>query len=504
MGNSIIVSTGSLYEQATDYEDADKRLTISRTYRSMPGSDVGSFPVLPIPFGLGDLWRLNFQWDLELGSYFPYVGNFGISTPDGSNYGFTLSTNGSVAANNNGVNDISIQFVNPGGGEVSYSNILSNGGQFLITTSGGDQILIGLFVPYYSTQYIAGRPLQITYRGGYIWTFNYGSQGEVDSITDNLGRTISLSWYYAAVLGTSTQYPLAIQTITMPDGTALNYTYESYTGTQGGNGGYARLKAFTRTHGGTVADSASYLYSSSVSPALLTGVVDNAGVQFNTWQYDAYGHVVYESHPNGADAVNVAYSLDPSGLYAYRTVTNALGLQTSYTFETVWGYDPGLISVVGAPTSNCLGTTTTLGYDNNARITSRTDSLGNITQYTYGTDGRVQSRTEAYGTAVQRTTSYTWNDTFGVPTQIVKSGLTSNLTYDATGRLTQRQELDTTTQTSPYSTHGQTRTWTYGYNSAGLLSSVNGPLAGNQILYSYSSNGYRSSTTNALGQVELA
>src|SRR5262249_44717782 len=54
---------------------------------------------------------------------------------------------------------------------------------------------------------------------------------------------------------------------------------------------------------------------------------------------------------------------------------------------------------------------------------------------------------------------------------------------------------------SPYSTNGQTRTWTYGYGTANLLTSVTGPLAGNQVQYGYSSSGYLSSTTNALSQV---
>ena len=500
-GDPIILSTGSLYEHVTDYRDADGRLTIARTYRSITGSGTGPNPTIPPWVGLGDLWRLSFQWDLALGSNFPNGGNFGISTPGGGNYQFTLNTDGSVTGNNNGISDISVQFSNPGGGAINYSSIGTNGGQFLVTTSAGDQILIGLFVPWYSTYYIVGHTLRITYRGGYAWTFNYGSAGELDSITDNLGRTISLTWYYEAALGTSALYPMSIQTITMPDGTALNYGYESYSGTQGELGSYARLKTFTRTSGsGTVIDSATYLYTAANSPTLLTGAIDNAGVQFNTWQYDAYGHVSYASHPNGADAVNIAYSIDSSGDYRYRTVTNALGLQTTYTFETVPGYDPGIISVVGTPTSNCLGTSTTLGYDNNARITSRTDSLGNVTQYAYGADGRVQTKTEAAGTAVQRTTSYTWNDTFGVPTQIVKPGLTANLTYDATGRLTQRQEVDTTTQSNPYSTNGQTRTWAYSYNSSGLLSNVTGPRAGSQTQYGYSTTGYRSSTTNALGQ----
>jgi RHS repeat-associated protein len=502
-GDGVELSTGALHQRVTDYRDADGRLTISRTYRSITASPTGSNPTVPIWFGLGDLWRLSFQWDLEVSANFFSDGSFGISTPDGGNYQFTLNTDGSVTGNNNGIQDLSVQFVNPTGSAVNYYSIVATGAQFLVTTSSGDQVLIGMYSPWYvAPYYVVGRAQQITYRGGYVWNFSYGaSLGELDSITDSLGRTISFTWNYVATKGTSTSYPMAIQKITMPDGTTLNYGYESYRGTQGDLDSYSRLKSFTRaTSGGVVADSASYLYTAPNSPALLTGVVDNAGVQFKTWTYDGFAHVSYAAHPSGADAVSITYSVDPTGEYRYRTVTNALGLQTTYTFVTVSGFDPLITSVVGAPTSTCLGTTTALGYNTNAKISSRTDSLGNVSQYVYGSDGRVQSRTEAYGTTAQRTTGYTWNDTFGVPTQIAEPGLTTNFAYDSTGRVTQRQEVDTTTQSIPYSTNGQTRAWTYGYNSSGLLSSVNGPLSGNQTQYTYSSTGYLTKTTNALGQ----
>ena len=66
----------------------------------------------------------------------------------------------------------------------------------------------------------------------------------------------------------------------------------------------------------------------------------------------------------------------------------------------------------------------------------------------------------------------------------------------------QRQQIDTTTQTYPYSTNGETRTWNYGYNDAGLLTSVQVPSGSNSdtTLLGYNSFGYLTSITNALNQ----
>jgi RHS repeat-associated protein len=499
VGNPIILSTGTLYEHVVDYEDADKRLTISRTYRSRSGLA----SVNPIPFGLGDLWRLNFQWELAIDpGTFSSTGAFGVATPDGSVYSFTLNGDGSVTpASSNGYNNITVAYVNSGGGAPNLANIVANGGQFLITTSDGDQIQMNLLQTYQSApKYGEARPTQIIYRGGYTWNLSYGSAGQVQTISDNLGRTISISWYSSAVDTSGTVYPLAIQSISLPDGTTLNYAYDSYTGAQGTASSYSRLRTYVRSLNGATVDSDSYVYNDSHSPYLLTSATDNAGIQIHTWQYDSSGHVISEQGPGGDDAISVAYSSNSSNTYAYRTVTNALGKQTIYTFQLATL--PLLTSVVGSPSASCVGTNAVFTYDSSNRLASVMDPNGNTTTYTYDGNNRPQTITEASGTSSQHVTTYTWNNTFGVPTQIVEPRRTVNLSYDGAGRLLQQKETDTTNQVFPYSTTGQVRSWGYTYNAAGLLSTVDGPLSGtaDSVTYGYSSQGYLNSITNGLGQ----
>ncbi len=71
-------------------------------------------------------------------------------------------------------------------------------------------------------------------------------------------------------------------------------------------------------------------------------------------------------------------------------------------------------------------------------------------------------------------------------------------------------QVDTTSGTVPYSSNGQTRTWTYTYATtpaaiaaAGLLASVDGPLSGtgDTVSYTYDTNGYVNTVTNEVGHV---
>jgi RHS repeat-associated protein len=434
-----------------------------------------------------------------MGSIHPSTGVIGISAPDGSDYGFVMSPTGTITNNSNGIADVNLQLISPTGSNVSYANLLASGGQFLLTTSQGEQVLMVMYIPAGATKYIAAHPLQITYPGGYVWNFSYGSQNELDTITDSLGRSMAFQWYDGPVDSTSATYPRAIQSITMPDGSTLNYTYESYQGTQGGTTGYQRLKTYTHLQGTTVVDSATYIYDDPNTTSLLTGVVDNAGIRYSTWQYDTSGRVISAQHANGVDASTISYAT--SGTTFTRTVTNALGKQTIYTFSAASATsEPLLTSVVGNASANCVGTTSSITYNSNNQQASTVDTAGNETTYTYGSDGFPQTITEAAGTSQQRTTTLTWNDTYGVPAQIVTSGLTTNLIYDNAGHLLTRVETDTTQNTQPYSTNGNKRTWAYTYNALGLLSSVEDP-SNNTQTFAYNSTGYLSSITNSLGQV---
>jgi len=249
---------------------------------------------------------------------------------------------------------------------------------------------------------------------------------------------------------------------------------------------------------GSTATYVTYQYEDTTNLAALTGITDERGIRFATWTYDAQGNATSSQHAGGAEYTNIQYDFTGNT----RTVTNAVGKQTLYALGSKQGALKRVVSIQGQASSNCVAGNTQYGYDSNGFVNQRTDAENRTTTWTNDSKGNPLAQTDASGTGLARTTTTTWLAAYPQPTQINKPGLTIDLTYDSAGRLTQRKETDTTTPSIPYSTNGQTRIWTYGYNSAGLLTSVDGPLAGTSdtTTYGYGINGFLSSVTNALNQ----
>ena len=53
-----------------------------------------------------------------------------------------------------------------------------------------------------------------------------------------------------------------------------------------------------------------YHYEDTTHTALLTGITDERGVRFATWQYDETGKANHSEHANGVEQASIAYGLD--------------------------------------------------------------------------------------------------------------------------------------------------------------------------------------------------
>lgn len=306
-------------------------------------------------------------------------------------------------------------------------------------------------------------------------TFTYGTNGLADTMTDANGKVYQFTYIDRSMSPTPPPATTAggfrvLSTVVYPDANpslhpTLTYLYED---------------------------------TLPINRFALTGILDEKGQRYATWTFDSAGRVTSSQSAGGADLTSINYTSATT-----RTVTNALGKQDIYNLSNSGQLALQIDNVAGQASANTAASTTSYAYDANGYISQITYGNGNVNKYTHNAVGQETSRTEGFGSPVARTITTTWNSTWRAPNQITEPNVRTNFTYDGTGRLSQLTKTDTTTHTVPYSTNGQTRTWTFTYSTAGLVATVDGPLAGSgdTTTYGYNAAGFVNSITNVLGQV---
>jgi hypothetical protein len=203
------------------------------------------------------------------------------------------------------------------------------------------------------------------------------------------------------------------------DGVKLVYSYKE-----------GRLASLTKTIGKSILIR-KFLYEKD-DKKLLTGIVDERGVRFATWDYDTQGRAISSQHAGGAGITTVAYSKNSSA------VTNELGKKTIYNYQQYLGVNR-ITSIIGEPSPNCPASNSSYTYTDQGRLKTRTDAKGLVTTYAYDDRGLETSRTEASGTLQARVTTTEWDPTRFVRNKVVEPTRTTVYTYDDQGRETGRQ-----------------------------------------------------------------
>ena len=104
-------------------------------------------------------------------------------------------------------------------------------------------------------------------------------------------------------------------------------------------------------------------------------------------------------------------------------------------------------------------------YDANGYRNSLTHWNGNNTSWINNSHGQPTQITFASATTNKQVSNLTYDLSWPhLPHTISTTGLNANFTYDSSGNNLTEKLTDTTSTSLPYSTNGQTRTWTYTYN----------------------------------------
>jgi len=520
-GHPIVLSTGAKVLTAQDYASADGEFVIGRSYRSRQFGWSASVQTKTV--GLAGGWNFDFMYEIQLGAFSGSptspAAKLALLAPDGSAYDFVMQSGGTwVPDTTTGAyyapTNIKVEYV---GTLPSDLGTLQSAATQWKVTDGNDTIwTFQTFTrPNTTSPYSIGRPTVRVARSGYRWDLAYRSDNSLQTVTDSFGRVATFNWstYYISALSSppsgSAPYPEAVSSVSLPDGTSLRYTFDPAPATAApSTGKVQRLIKVERLSASSVAiDSTTYAYGDARFPTYLTAVTNFNSDQVASYSYDPAGRAITSALANGVDQYTVASTESPTEIV--RTVTGPLGKVEDHHFARFGSgtQDIRPSSVVGQASVNTAPSTRSTTYDSNNFIATETDEEGRVTSYTRDSRGRPTTITEAYGTPQQRSTTVTWHSTYNVPSQIVRPGLQIDYTYSSTGQLLTRTETDTTSQSIPYSTNGQSRTWTYTWGPGGRVASINGPkpvdAAGKDdtLTFAYDTSGSLQTSTNGLGQV---
>ena len=451
-GEPIDMYTGNVYEEVTDYTTAGpNRLSFTRYYNGSP-------PVFSNePAMFISRWRHNYDRYLNPVSSTQVL----AERPDGQQVLFTLT--GGVWTPPPG-EDMALARTDTGWALYLHDDTVETY-PATFNVNVGDLLLVGA-LPVFT----------ITYRGGYSQSVSYNLFGQPASVTDSYGR--ALTFNYNGV---------QLASVTTPDALVISFAYNSSGIAPGVLDRLASVSYNT-----TPPSSVSYQYGNATFPFAITSILDENGNAKASFTYDGFGRATSSQGAGGADAYTIAYN-DTTGT---RTLTGALGNVDTYTFVEFAG-EPQLLQIGRTLPNTTI--TRFFTYDAGGYLASATNWNGNKITFTNDAHGDPTTIVEASGTSVARTTAITYDSTFAhLPATVATPGLTTSYTYDASGNPLTQTLTDTTTASTPYSTNGQARTWTYSWSNF-LPASITSP-AGNVTRFAFDSTGALASVTNALSQ----
>jgi YD repeat-containing protein len=265
----------------------------------------------------------------------------------------------------------------------------------------------------------AGQAQSTEDRGIQRYTYNYNDAGLLSEIHNRFGAFLHFTYDAGDRL----------TRLTDQAGSEIHYTYD----TQGNLHEVIYLDATP----GDLSDNPrkTYLYEKSGLPYHLTGILDESGLQYASFDYDASGRGILTEHADGAERVVISYPEEGKAIARfYRDTDNDIYREEAYTY----GKYRGAYQLTSRTIQICndceLGSETWL-YDYKGLLLKHTGMNGTVTAYTYDGEGRKLSETAGIGGTLSRTTTYTWDtDLEKILTETTSSTVTT-YNYDPNGLL---------------------------------------------------------------------
>ncbi len=533
--NPILLATGAKMEHVVDYASADGLFTIERHYNTKPWGRLQTATVEGTLSPFKSNWRdgSDIQFWIN-GFYGSSLTASNIIMPNGDSYNANTQTSSGplvLTASGPSMNgrgrDHRVSFI--GARPANIGEIKTRSVDWEFTDRDGVIYLMrSIKAVKDASDYRVAKPIRISYPGGYEQYLAYGDHSQIIRKSDNLGRSAQYNWIWFQLGfeepdgtidpeitndGPVPPVPVAVARIDISDGSQISYAYDladqnGKPETPYSDRNYVdRLKSVSRTSPqGDMVFSQTYLYQNDDYPYHMTGLIDTAGITYGNWSYDEFGRAISSSHPDGVDAAHVTYvdTTSYSGVDV-RTVTNALGRNTDYSYKRyLGGGSYALDTVAGAASANVPADVMSIDYLGNGLFLNcppieKVDREGRTTTYVHDGYGRSTQITRAAGTPDEYTEYRTWHEDYlGSPTQIIRPGLTVDYTYNNSGGLQTLTQTDTSGNSA-----GEPRRWAFSYVGP-HITAIDGPLAGSSDTQTFTYEGANlTSMTNELGHTTL-
>jgi YD repeat-containing protein len=414
-GHPILPATGEKVLSQTDHEgEGPDALGLVRSFRSSRVTDAATGPASA---GLGLPWSHNHSVVLKRS------GTAGAA----NSMARVMFGDGSVRAFSWDVTTSSWKAIN------GADTLVANGAGLLYKRLDDDT----------SWQFdTAGKLLTMTRRNGRVTAYTYSSASTPTTIAPVAGLLIKVSNPFGRSLSFVYNAASQLASVMMPDGQLTSYGYDSTTAT-----GRLTTVSYPAVGGGTV--SKTYLYENAGFPQLLTGIIDEKGVRYETLTYDSEGRGTSTQLAGGADLYSISYATAGAAV-----VTDPLGTQRTYNYGT----SKGTLAVLGAdkPSGSGGSDAASRVQDANGFVTQETDFLGVNTMYTWDINRRLPlTVTKAAALPEVQTTTTQWHTTLRLPVLVTEAGRTTAYIYDNLGNPLTMTVTDTATGVA------RTTTWSY-------------------------------------------
>ena len=300
-----------------------------------------------------------------------------------------------------------------------------------------------------------GRIESETDTNGNQTTYTYNVSDQLTQVSNHYGHSIPFTYVNSK-----------LSTVTDSDGAVVSYEYDA------NNNLSDVIKPDQTPVNSSDNPRTTYHYEDTSFPNHLTGITDENGDRYATYAYDANGKAISTEHSQTIHAVGQEQFLLDYQSTTSTLVTDAVGTEELWTFDEILGAKK-LTSKINQTDSK--GVTQT--WDANGNKLTRTDAEGRTTQYTYNATNQTTSMTEAFGTTEARTTTYEYvNADIDLLTKTVTPSIFSSSTKEVVNTYDANQNITAVTINGfNFIGNPVSRETTFGHDSNGKITSINGP-----------------------------